>query len=842
MNVNITRELYDHHDDVDNKYQTPEGLNEKTVRTISKYKNEPEWMLNKRLDALKIFNELKMPNWGPDLEKLDLQKITYLMVPNAQHNSKSWDDVPQNIKNTFERLGIPEAERKALAGVGAQYDSQVVYHNIKEELSKQGVIFEDMDIAVHKYPEMIKKYFMNKCVNPKLHKFVALHGAVWTGGTYIFVPKNVKVELPLQAYFRMNTKSVGQFEHTLIIVDEGAEVHYIEGCFTKNNIITCNPEYKKIVDIAYNDRVLTSEGRYRTAGNLQVRPYTGKIYKIQISGDPTQKIEVTADHPFLYVDKTKHNEKNKKFISRWNIPKYFKIGDYLAMPINKIEESNKFKEFIVKKREKNKWIMKKINIPLINEFFRLVGYYLSEGSISSGYYLNFSFNINEKEYIDDVKYCLKKVFNITKIIESEHKKNHGLSLVICSVELARIFEWFGKGNSNKSLPIWAMIETKEHQAEIIKSWFYGDGNYYKKKHASGLKEIVRINTTSEKLARQGRDILLRLDIVAFINNKDRSKENRKTMYTLGISGVYMHKFGKIVGLNISDKINLHNRASMFGIDKKFAYVPIKNILVRDVHNLPVYNFSVKDDETYTVNGVVAHNCSAPLYNTNSLHVGCVEIFVHKNARMRYSSVENWSKNTFNLNTKSAIVEENAIMEWVSANLGSGYTMLYPSSILVGKNAKADHISIAYAGSGQNQDTGTKVYHLAENTSSTIKSKSISKDGGITTYRGLVKIAKGAINSKCSVSCDALMFDNESQSNTYPSIDVEEQESDVVHEATVGKISESQIFYLQSRGLSAEQAVKMIVSGFIEPLVKELPLEYAVEMNRLIELEIEGKLG
>jgi len=235
-------------------------------------------------------------------------------------------------------------------------------------------------------------------------------------------------------------------------------------------------------------------------------------------------------------------------------------------------------------------------------------------------------------------------------------------------------------------------------------------------------------------------------------------------------------------------------------------------------------------------------CSAPLYNASSIHAGFVEVYVHKNARMRYSSVENWSKNTFNLNTKSAIVEENAIMEWVGGNLGSGTTMLYPTSVLIGKNARADHISIAYAGHEQNQDTGAKVYHLAENTSSTIKSKSISKDGGITAYRGLVKIAKGAINSKCSVSCDALMFDNQSQSNTYPSIDVEEQESDVVHEATVGKISEDQIFYLQSRGLSAEQAVKMIVSGFIEPLVKELPLEYAVEMNRLIELEMEGNLG
>lgn len=464
MNVNITRDLYDHHDDVKDRYKAPEGLNEETVRKISSYKNEPEWMLNRRLDALKIFNELKMPTWGPSLEKLDLNKITYFVVPDAEANADNWDKVPENIKKTFEKLGIPEAERYALSGVGAQYDSQVVYHKIRDDLKEKGVIFEDMDVAVQKYPDLVKKYFMNKNVKSNLHKFAALHGAVWSGGTFIYVPKNVIVDMPLQAYFRMNTKKGGQFEHTLIIIDEGAKLHYVEGC------------------------------------------------------------------------------------------------------------------------------------------------------------------------------------------------------------------------------------------------------------------------------------------------------------------------------------------------------------------------------------------SAPLYNASSIHAGCVEVFVHKGARMRYSSVENWSKNTFNLNTKRAIVEEDAIMEWVGGNLGSGCTMLYPTSFLIGKNARADHMSIAYAGHDQNQDTGSKVYHLAENTSSTIKSKSISKDGGITAYRGLVKIAKGAKNSKCSVSCDALMFDNSSQSNTYPTIDVEEQESDVVHEATVGKISEEQIFYLQSRGLSAEDAVRMIVSGFIEPLVKELPLEYAVEMNRLIEMEMEGNLG
>lgn len=462
--VEITRELYDTPDKESVKFKAPDGINEEVVKSISNYKDEPEWMLQKRLQSLKIFQELQTPTWGPDLSALDLQKICYFLIPDANHNSQSWDDVPQDIKNTFERLGIPQAERKALAGAGAQYDSQVVYHSIKKELKEQGVIFEDMDVAVQKYPELVKKHFMTKCVSPRLHKFSALHGAVWSGGTFIYVPPGVKVEQPLQAYFRMNSMSMGQFEHTLIIIDEGAECHYIEGC------------------------------------------------------------------------------------------------------------------------------------------------------------------------------------------------------------------------------------------------------------------------------------------------------------------------------------------------------------------------------------------SAPKYNKASLHAGCVEVFVADNARMRYSSVENWSSNTYNLNTKRANVQSNAVMEWVSGNLGSGVTMLYPATLLMGEGGKADHVTIAYAGKGQNQDTGAKIYHLAPNTTSTVNSKSISKDGGITGYRGLIKIKDGAKNSKCSVICDALMFDNKSQSNTYPAIDVEEKDADVVHEASVGRISEDQLFYLQSRGLGEDEALQMIVSGFIEPLIKELPLEYAVEMNRLIELEMEGSLG
>ena len=462
--VELSRELYDHVDDATYEFKTDKGLNEKVVRQISDYKDEPEWMLEKRLKCLEIYEELDMPDFGPDLSGLNLEEITYFMVPDADKNSRDWDDVPEKIKETFERLGIPEAERKSLAGAGAQYDSRAVYHNIREDLEEKGVVFMDMDDAVQEHPEMVKEHFMTSCISPRLHKFSALHGAVWSGGTFIYVPEGVEVKQPLQAYFRMNSMSMGQFEHTLIIVDDNAECHYIEGC------------------------------------------------------------------------------------------------------------------------------------------------------------------------------------------------------------------------------------------------------------------------------------------------------------------------------------------------------------------------------------------SAPTFNKKSLHAGAVEVFVGENSRMRYSSVESWSKSTYNLNTKRANVQANSTMEWVSGNLHSGVTMLYPASLLLGEHARAEHLSIAFAGEDRHQETGAKVYHLAPHTRSTIESKSISKDGGITGYRGLVKIPEGSYDSKCSVLCDAMMFDNESQSLTYPSIDVEEDDVDLVHEASVGQISEDQLFYLNSRGLDEEEALSLIVSGFIEPLVKELPLEYAVEMNNLIEMEMEGGLG
>ena len=441
------------------------GLTEALVREISEVKGEPDWMLKKRLDSFAIFKSKPMPAWGPDLSRLDLDALTAFVRPKGKRaGATKWEEVPKEIRKTFDALGVPEAERKFLSGASAQYDSEVLYKSLRKNITELGVIFTDMDSAVKEYPELVKRYFMTRCVPAKDNKFSALHGAFWSGGSFVHVPEGVKVPQPLQIYFMMNYPGFGQMEHTLSVAEQGASVQYIEGC------------------------------------------------------------------------------------------------------------------------------------------------------------------------------------------------------------------------------------------------------------------------------------------------------------------------------------------------------------------------------------------SAPHYTKDSLHSAVVEIFAGKGSRVRYTSIQNWSKNVYNLNTKRAIVSEDAIMEWVGGTLGSGVTMLYPCSMLVGKGARAEHLTISLAGKGQVKDTGAKVLHMAPNTSSRVVSKSICRGGGIVRYRGLLHVGKGCTGVKANVRCDSIIADKISIAETVPVIDVRSDDAIVQHEAAVGRISDDQLFYLMSRGIDENEAVSLIVRGFIEPIVKELPLEYAVEMNRLVEMEMEGAVG
>ena len=442
--------------------RTPKGLTEDVVRAISAFKKEPLWMLEKRLAAFKIFLEKPLPTWGADLSSLNFEEMTYFLRA-SDRPERTWEEVPDAIKKTFDRIGVPEAEKKFLAGVGAQYDSEVVYHNLRKEWEDQGVIFLDTDTALKDHEDILKQYF-GTIIPATDNKFAALNTAVWSGGSFVYVPKGVKMDIPLQAYFRINARNAGQFERTLIIVEEGAYVHYVEGC------------------------------------------------------------------------------------------------------------------------------------------------------------------------------------------------------------------------------------------------------------------------------------------------------------------------------------------------------------------------------------------SAPIYTSDSLHSAVVEVIVKEGARARYSTIQNWSGDVYNLVTKRATAHKNATMEWVDCNLGSKVTMKYPSVFLIGEGARAEILSLALAGPGQHQDAGSKIFHFASNTSSVITSKSVSHGGGRTSYRGLIKSSSKAKNITSKVVCDALLLDDLSVSDTYPTMDIARPESHIEHEATVSKVGEEQLFYLRSRGLTEAEATGLIVNGFIEPIVKELPMEYAVEMNRLIELQMEGSVG
>ena len=462
--VDINRQIYDIKDveNAEDFYRIEDGLTEDIVRKISEDKGDPAWMTDFRLKCLDIYHKTDMPVWGAPIDGLDMDHIaTYVRHKTDMKNN--WDEVPEDIKRTFERLGIPEAERESLAGVGAQYDSELVYHNVREEVAAQGVVYTDFESALHgEYADLVHEKFMT-LIPPTDHKFAALHGAVWSGGSFVYVPKNVKVEIPLQSYFRLNAAGAGQFEHTLIVVDEGADLHFIEGC------------------------------------------------------------------------------------------------------------------------------------------------------------------------------------------------------------------------------------------------------------------------------------------------------------------------------------------------------------------------------------------SAPKYDVSNLHAGAVELFVARGARLRYSTIENWSKNMYNLNTKRALIEEDGVMEWVSGSFGSHTSYLYPMTILKGDRSRMEFTGITFSGKGQNLDTGAKVVHAGVDTSSAITTKSISKDGGVGTFRSSIVVQKGAKRAKASVSCASLMLDKMSRSDTIPGMDIRTNDADIGHEAKIGRISDDAIFYLMSRGIPEEEARAMIVSGFAEPISKELPLEYAVEMNNLIKLEMEGTL-
>lgn len=808
-------------EDAEYEFVVPKGLSKEVVEAISHYKNEPEWMRKIRLQALEIFFRKPLPTWGVDLSELNFDEITYYASPTSK-KVRSWDEVPEYIKRTYERLGIPEAERKFLAGVGAQYDSEVIYHRIREDLERQGVIFVDMDTAVREYPDIVKEYF-GTVIPPTDNKFAALNTAVWSGGSFIYVPKGVHVEMPLQAYFRINAQNIGQFERTLIIAEEGSFVHYVEGCLPAGEQISTGDRWVNIEAVKPGDFVVTATGEKRRVRSVMTRHYKGEIVEV-VPISPHNAFRLTPEHPVLAIRREdvaiRRKRRNgwlpevdtKKLLNAR--PSYIpvgelKVGDFLVFPKVKSGE---------------------LNPAFTPEKLRLLGYYLAEGSVFfhrklKQHVATFTFGESEKEAIEEVKTLILKVTGKRpQVVQIPYR--HAVNISVYSRELADFCLYHaGKGAESKRLSPEIMSLPPEQLKPLIDAYFIGDGNVCAKSKNSTMK---RISTASQTLARQIQELLARMGIYASILERKGGED-----------------FVRGRKISCKDQFTVvwteNKRWSEVRDAGDYFLVPVKAIR-RIPYDGLVFNLHVEHPNAYLVRGFVAHNCTAPIYSTHSLHSAVVELIAKPGATIRYTTLQNWSHNVYNLVTKRGVAYEDAKIVWVDANIGSKCTMKYPAVYMVGKGARGEVLSVAFASNGQHQDAGAKMIHAAPYTTSIITSKSISIFGGRATYRGMVKVYPGCKGAKVNVRCDALLLDEISRTDTYPVMEIDEEQVEVAHEATVSKIGEEQLFYLQSRGLTDDQAVKMIVNGFFRDFAKELPMEYAVEFTRLIELQLEGSVG
>ena len=956
-----TRELvsqdyskFDFRDDLVYLKETKRGLTRETVEEISAIKGEPQWMLDFRLRAYDHFLKRPMPTWGGYLGDIDFDKIVYYRKP-SKGEERSWDDVPDQIKQTFEKLGIPEAERKFLAGVGVQYDSEVVYHSVKEELSKLGVVFMGTDQGLKEYPELFRKYFAT-VIPPEDNKFAALNSAVWSGGSFVYVPPGVDVPLPLQAYFRINAENTGQFERTLIVVDEGAKVHYIEGCLYGPELVSLGDSMAPIESVSAGQRVMNSAGEEALVSATRRRSYSGPMLKI-VPVSVGNAFELTPEHPVLALRRQRASVWNGH---GWTMDESsFHTADPEWVPAGELGRGDLICFPVAAKQRDHP--------ELSDDMLRFLGYYLAEGSafrngVSKAPTVALSFHIDELEKVEDARELMTRLTGKQARVYRVPSKNEA-RVYVYSRELMEVSQRYcGTGSASKRLAPVLMELPPVRQRLLIDTYLLGDGS--RDTRANG-RTTVRAGTVSRTLAFQLQEIFARLGIYAGIQIRKPFRERMPDGREIEHREQY----------NLHFVENPGNQYVWFDAGRNCFWVPIRKIESRPYEGW-VYNLEMASaPNAYLAKGFAVHNCTAPIYSTDSLHAAVVEVIALPNSNVRYTTIQNWSRDVYNLVTKRAHAHENSHVEWIDANTGcltpetlvstrndlvpisaiksgdrvtsltpaaqladravlatkknapqpvfdvvlengrrvrgtpnhpflvardaaptiwlpmasivagdqlavvgglspvanieyageqetydievdgtenfiangvfvhnSRLTMKYPSIYLRGRGASAEIISVAFAGHGQHQDTGAKAIHLAPDTRSRIISKSVSKDGGRATYRGNLRVQPGATGVVASVRCDALMLDDHSRSDTYPYIDIQENDTTMSHEAVVGRISQDQVFYLMSRGLTENEATNLIVQGFLEVFTKELPMEYAIEFNRLVKLEMEGALG
>jgi Fe-S cluster assembly protein SufB len=810
----------------------PPGLDEDVVRLISRKKGEPVFLTDWRLKALRHWRTMREPHWSHTIyPPIDYQAISYYSAPKAKTDGpKSLAEVDPKLLETYEKLGVPLHERARLAGVAvdAVFDSVSVATTFKERLIEAGVVFCPFSEAVQKHPELIERY-LGSVVPYTDNFFASLNSAVFSDGSFVYVPKGVRCPMELSTYFRINAAKTGQFERTLIIADDGAYVSYLEGCLPSWEEVSYGDEMRCIRDVALHDVVLNDRGEEAEVEKIMRRPFHGELIEVT-PRSPGNRFHVTPEHPVLSI-RRERVAGSARGDDRWADinperlataePEFVPAGelapgDLLVFPINKVERDDP---------------------SLSDDFLRLLGYYVAEGCVTkfNGYdAVEWSLGDHEPEMADEICTLVERVIG-KRPSRTHDAKQHGIYLVVYSRELCEAMEQHGgKYAHGKRFSKAVMDLPPRRQQLAVHTYYLGDGSV---SHESNFVR-VRAATVSRTLAFQLQEIIARLGIFAFINTREAFDERMK-------DGRVIHHSKRYV---LYYSVFARSRRALRR--ENYFLVPVKSIQ-RQPYDGFVYNFETKTEpHSYLVKGFAVHNCTAPMRDENQLHAAVVELVALDEAFIKYSTVQNWypgdaegKGGIYNFVTKRGECRgRNSHISWTQVETGSAITWKYPSCVLRGDGSSGEFYSVATVNNHQQADTGTKMIHIGRDTRSTIISKGISAGHGQNTYRGLVKVLPGADGARNFTQCDSLLMGGQCGANTFPYVEVKNPSATVEHEASTSKISDDQLFYCLSRGISREDAVNLIVSGFCKSVFKELPMEFAVEAQNLLAVSLEGAVG
>jgi Fe-S cluster assembly protein SufB len=810
----------------------PPGLDEDVIRLISRKKGEPAFLLEWRLRAFRHWQTMREPHWAHvRYRPIDYQAISYYSAPKTSSDGpKSLADVDPKLLATYAKLGVPLHERARLAGVAvdAVFDSVSVATTFKARLAEAGVIFCPFSDAVRDHPALVEQYLGT--VVPHTDNFYAsLNSAVFTDGSFVYVPKGVRCPMELSTYFRINAAKTGQFERTLIIADEGAYVSYLEGCLPAWEEVSCGDEMRCIRDVALHDVVLNDRGEEADVAKIMRRAYRGDLIEIT-PRSPGNRFHVTAEHPVLAIRRERVRSSLRAH-GRWPDinqrrlanakPEYVAAGelapgDLLVFPVNKVERDEP---------------------TLSDDFLRLLGYYVAEGCVTkfNGYdAAEWSLGDHEPDVADEISSLVERLTG-KRPSRTHDAKRHGVFLVVYSRELCAALERHGGKYAHGKRFSKAVMDLPPHRQRLATDTYYrGDGSIGR----NGELTTVRCATVSRTLAFQLQEMLARRGIFAYLNVRAAFDETMR-------DGRVIHHRTQYV-LYYTAK----TRGRRAILRDGYFLVPVVGVL-RQAYEGFVYNFETSTEpHSYLVKGFAVHNCTAPMRDENQLHAAVVELVALADANIKYSTVQNWYPGDehgvggiFNFVTKRGECRgANARISWTQVETGSAITWKYPSCVLTGDNSVGEFYSVAVANHFQQADTGTKMIHVGRNTRSTIVSKGISAGHAQNSYRGLVKVLASADSARNYTQCDSLLMGASCGANTFPYVEVRNPTATVEHEATTSKIGEDQLFYCLQRGLSAEDAVNMIVSGFCKTVFKELPMEFAVEAQNLLAVSLEGAVG